>query len=114
MYIIANYYKPHTSRGSNGHDKCPYCLRLADDKAEAEETLISKAILDHEVVVDGYMLFKDDKLIWQSGDNEIDMGEYYVKIHSMKEFIKYANLNPDSSHSKLGAIREGEFRDLFE
>ena len=114
MYLIAKYYKPHTDRGDNGHERCAYDLRLAEDRSEAEDTLISLALNDASVVQDGYILTDNSGIkLWESGDYDFEGRDYSIEIKDWKGFQK-TNVHPDKRHSSLGAITESELRDLIE
>lgn len=114
MYTIALYYKPHTFRGNKGHEDCPYNLRLSENRAEAEETLISIALNEPQVFQEGYTLLKEGQLIWESGDLYCDVGDCLIRIMDWKEFSKKANLNPDLQHAQMGALTESDLNDLME
>ena len=105
-YTVALYYKPNTERGKKGHEDCPYELKLAEGRAEAEEMLVKLAYQDYTINKEKNCLYRNGILIYEGGDTEVDMESYYIRIYSWKEFKKKANLNPSLVHAKMGATTE--------
>ena len=114
IYIIADYFKASTIKGGNGHENCPYNLIIEDSRSTAEEHLIKRAMTDYNVNQNGSMLMREGEKIWESGDLDVNMADYIIRIPDFKTFRRKANLNPLLSHSRMGATTVGDLQILFD